>query len=129
MAFGNQCGPLVQRWSADVRPSKSLPRRVAGFVLVSLLAMPGLAAANETRRPVDHVDPLIDSANSRWFFFSSACRPFGMVNLSPDMNTNAWWKSGYLYHADTICSPSVFLCRFGTSTVSIGRDGSQWSNQ
>ena len=38
-------------------------------------------------KPVDFVDlvyPLLDSDNSRWFFFSSASRPFGMVNLSPD---------------------------------------------
>jgi len=86
-----------------VQPKNSLLRYVAGFMLVSLFTVSGLAAANENRRPVDHVDPLIDSANSRWFFFSSACRPFGMVNLSPDMNTKAWWKSGYQYNTDTIC--------------------------
>ena len=39
------------------------------------------------QRPVDLVNPLVDAANSRWFFFSSATRPFGMVNLSPDMGT------------------------------------------
>ena len=47
--------------------------------------------------PADLVDPLIDTHNSRWFYFSSACRPFGMVNLSPDTQTNGSWKSGYLY--------------------------------
>lgn len=62
-----------------------------------------LSAAIPARRPVDYVNPLIHSANSRWIFFSSACRPFGMVNLSPDMNTEGWWKSGYLYNADSIC--------------------------
>ncbi|MEP1983231.1 MAG: hypothetical protein ABJJ07_06175, partial [Maribacter dokdonensis] len=30
------------------------------------------------------VYPLLDTENSRWFYFSSASRPFGMVNLSPD---------------------------------------------
>jgi predicted alpha-1,2-mannosidase len=52
--------------------------------------------------PVDLVYPQIDAANSRWFFFSSACRPFGMVNLSPDMLTSGTWGTGYRYHSDTI---------------------------
>ena len=34
---------------------------------------------------------------SRWFYFSSACRPFGMVNLSPDTRTGDDWMHGYLY--------------------------------
>ena len=54
------------------------------------------------QRPVDLVNPLIDSANSRWFFFSSATRPFGMVNLSPDMGTAGAWESGYRYNQKTI---------------------------
>lgn len=48
------------------------------------------------------VYPLIDSAHSRWFFFSSATRPFGMVNLSPDMVVDGAWNAGYRYHEDTI---------------------------
>ena len=59
--------------------------------------------AAEPRRPVDYVDPRIDSAHSRWFFFSSACRPFGMVCLNPDTNTKDWWNSGYCYHTQSIC--------------------------
>ncbi|HKJ86157.1 MAG TPA: GH92 family glycosyl hydrolase, partial [Spirochaetia bacterium] len=47
--------------------------------------------------PADWVDPLIDTANRRFFFFSSACRPFGMVNLSPDTAQNGTWGSGYRY--------------------------------
>jgi predicted alpha-1,2-mannosidase len=54
------------------------------------------------QRPVDLVNPLVDSANSRWFFFSSATRPFGMVNLSPDMGTAGAWESGYRYNQKTI---------------------------
>ena len=53
-------------------------------------------------RPVDLVNPLVDSANSRWFFFSSATRPFGMVNLSPDMLANGAWDSGYRYNQKKI---------------------------
>ena len=52
--------------------------------------------------PVDLVEPLVDAANSRWFFFNSATRPFGMVNLSPDMVLNGAWSAGYRYNEDTI---------------------------
>lgn len=54
------------------------------------------------KRIVDLVDPLVDAAHSRWFFFSSATRPFGMVNLSPDMIVEGAWNSGYRYNHDTI---------------------------
>ncbi|MDR8392720.1 GH92 family glycosyl hydrolase [Aliifodinibius sp. S!AR15-10] len=49
------------------------------------------------KEPVDYVDPLIDTHQSRWFYFSSASRPFGMVNLSPDTQTRGSWDSGYRY--------------------------------
>ena len=49
------------------------------------------------KSPVDWVDPLIDTHASRWFYFNSASRPFGLVNLSPDTQTKGSWKSGYLY--------------------------------
>lgn len=51
---------------------------------------------------VDKVYPLLDTENSRWFFFSSASRPFGMVNLSPDTQIGGAWGSGYSYKTDTI---------------------------
>ncbi|NID12922.1 GH92 family glycosyl hydrolase [Fibrivirga algicola] len=54
------------------------------------------------KQPVDLVNPLVDAANSRWFFFNSASRPFGMVNLSPDNGINADWGAGYRYHQDSI---------------------------
>ena len=59
---------------------------------------------NETApvSPVDLVYPLLDTENSRWFFFSSASRPFGMVNLSPDTQLGGAWGSGYRYKTDTI---------------------------
>ncbi|WP_439483749.1 hypothetical protein [Cyclobacterium plantarum] len=53
-------------------------------------------------QPVDLVYPMLDAANSRWFYFSSATRPFGMVNLSPDHEIDGAWNSGYRYDADTI---------------------------
>lgn len=51
---------------------------------------------------VDLVNPLIDSHKSRWFYFNSACRPFGMVSLSPDTDTAQSWGSGYLYDSEYI---------------------------
>ena len=51
---------------------------------------------------VEKVYPLLDSENSRWFFFSSACRPFGMVNLSPDNEIDGDWGSGYRYKIDSV---------------------------
>jgi predicted alpha-1,2-mannosidase len=48
------------------------------------------------------VYPHLDSENSRWFFFSSASRPFGMVNLSPDTELDGAWGSGYRYAKDSI---------------------------
>lgn len=59
-------------------------------------------ASHTTLLPVDLVYPYIDAANSRWFFFSSASRPFGMVNLSPDMLVEGTWGTGYRYNTDTV---------------------------
>ncbi|GAB5476260.1 MAG: hypothetical protein Mars2KO_43590 [Maribacter sp.] len=53
-------------------------------------------------QPVDLVYPQLDTENSRWFLFSSAARPFGMVNLSPDTQLKGTWGSGYRYEIDTI---------------------------
>ena len=55
-----------------------------------------------SRRPVDYVNPLIDSHKSRWFYFQSACRPFGMVSLSPDTWVIGTWNSGYLYDSTEV---------------------------
>jgi len=61
----------------------------------------GLANANEEAKepidPIDYVNPFVDTHSSRWFYFSSASRPFGMVNLSPDTWVRGSWDSGYLY--------------------------------
>lgn len=53
-------------------------------------------------RPVDLVYPQLDTYNSRWFFFSSAARPFGMVSLSPDTKVDGAWSSGYVYTTENI---------------------------
>lgn len=60
------------------------------------------AAPEESFDPAEYVYPFLDSENSRWFFFSSASRPFGMVNLSPDTQLDGSWGSGYRYKIDTV---------------------------
>jgi len=67
------------------------------------------AAAKKIAR-TDLVEPMVDAANSRFFYFSSASRPFGMVNLSPDMVVNGTWNSGYRYNTDTIRCFSHIHC-------------------
>ncbi len=73
------------------------------LVIISAFCMMDISAQE---RPVDLVRPLVDAANSRWFYFNSATRPFGMVNLSPDMKIDGAWESGYRYNLDSIRSIS-----------------------
>ncbi|MEM7381533.1 MAG: glycoside hydrolase domain-containing protein, partial [Bacteroidota bacterium] len=61
-----------------------------------------IAINSTTNQPVDLVYPQLDTENSRWFLFSSASRPFGMVNLSPDTKLKGTWGSGYRYEIDTV---------------------------
>ena len=56
----------------------------------------------EKEQLIDKVYPLLDTENSRWFFFSSACRPFGMVSLNPDTEINGDWGGGYKFTTDTV---------------------------
>lgn len=51
---------------------------------------------------VEYVRPQVDTHKSRWFYFASASRPFGMVSLSPDTQTKGSWNSGYLYNSKEI---------------------------
>ncbi len=67
------------------------------FILI--FALSGCTPEN---RIVDMVYPHLDCANSRWFFFNSATRPFGMVNLSPDTEIGGAWGSGYRYNSDSV---------------------------
>ncbi len=68
------------------------------FVLSVLFA--GSIYAQQ-KPPVDYVDPLIGSHNSRWIMFPGPTMPFGMVKLSPD-NQERGWKAGYDYNIDNI---------------------------
>ncbi|MFI0430594.1 GH92 family glycosyl hydrolase [Mariniflexile sp. HMF6888] len=81
---------------------------VNGILTVSII-LPFLVSCKEEIKPSiekeslsDKVYPFLDTENSRWFFFSSASRPFGMVNLSPDTQIGGDWGTGYRYNTDTI---------------------------
>ncbi len=68
------------------------------ILLVIFLTLSSVCAKSaQTVDFADYVDPWIESDKSRFFFFASACRPFGMVNLSPDSRIGATWNSGYHY--------------------------------
>lgn len=69
-------------------------RSVFGCVLMAPVLM---AQTGRGKAPVDYVDPLIDTKKPRWLYFSSASRPFGMINLSPDTNVEGDWGAGYVY--------------------------------
>ena len=81
-----------------MRPLKKPPLTL---MCLLLFALAGNALAAD-KAPVDYVDPLIDTVKPRWLYFSSASRPFGMVNLSPDTDVAGTWNSGYLYDSTHI---------------------------
>lgn len=51
--------------------------------------------------PVEYVNPLIGTHDSRWMQVPGPTRPFGMVKLSPD-NQESGWKAGYEYDIGNI---------------------------
>ncbi len=78
-------------------------KRFFTLCIIFIASFSNLTFAQKTKvQPVDLVYPLLDAANSRWFFFNSATRPFGMVNLSPDNAIDADWNAGYRYEKDSI---------------------------
>ena len=58
-------------------------------------------ASTNKREPVDYVNPLIGTSNSRWMLFPGVTRPHGMVKLSPD-NQGYEWQGGYEYSIGSI---------------------------
>ncbi len=80
---------------------KKLSQWKCFLAVVSVLCLPSLCFGTN-KAPVDLVYPYLDSVNSRWFFFDSASRPFGMVNLNPDTEIGGAWGSGYRYNTNEI---------------------------
>lgn len=73
------------------------------LVLIFLVSCKAEKITSSKKGELVHmVYPLLDTENSRWFFFSSASRPFGMVNLNPDTEIKGDWGGGYKYTTDTI---------------------------
>ncbi len=71
---------------------------IISFILCSCSQNSNQATDTKSEyQPTDYVNPFVDTHKSRWFFFASASRPFGMVSLSPDTWVKGSWKSGYLY--------------------------------
>ncbi|MDQ3813443.1 MAG: glycoside hydrolase family 92 protein, partial [Armatimonadota bacterium] len=61
--------------------------------------------SNESPLSTDYaalVEPRLSTTQTRWIAFSSACRPFGMVNLSPDTRVNGDWGCGYSFDDEQI---------------------------
>lgn len=79
-------------------------KRISLLILLFLSVI--VNTQGQDKQAVDLVYPLLDAANSRWFYFSSASRPFGMVSLFPDNAINGAWNSGYRYQIDTVKSLS-----------------------
>jgi len=73
-------------------------KKMVLFLMIILIS--GIAHTQEPG-PVDYVDPLLGSHDSRWINFPGPSLPFGMVKLSPD-NQELGWKAGYEYDIDNI---------------------------
>ncbi len=79
--------------------------KVKILACISILCIFSCSTSHKHSNVIDYTDmvePLVDAANSRWFYFNSTSRPFGMMNLSPDMITNGAWNAGYRYNEDSI---------------------------
>lgn len=84
-------------------------KHILSLMLFVLMAgTTSATSAPSNRTPVDLVRPLTDTVKSRWFYFASACRPFGMVNLSPDTKVGGDWMNGYIYgETNVLCFSHV----------------------
>lgn len=71
------------------------------FILLLALVFVTLSAFTQKKDPIDYVDPLIGTSNSRWMLFPGATMPNGMVKLSPDNQGNVW-QGGYEYSIGSI---------------------------
>lgn len=71
------------------------------LILFLFLSFVSLAQPFLPREPVEYVNPLIGSHDSRWTLFPGPTLPFGMVKLSPDNQDNGW-KAGYEYDINNI---------------------------
>ena len=71
------------------------------FITTVLILIAIFSFSQVNKKPVDYVDPMIGTHNSRWILFPGPTVPFGMVKLSPD-NQELGWKAGYEYDIHNI---------------------------
>jgi len=74
-------------------------KKTSYIIAISILI--SFCYALHAQQPVDYVDPILGSQDSRWIMFPGPTMPFGMVKLSPD-NQELGWKAGYDYAIDNI---------------------------
>ena len=80
----------------------AINNKVMNRILTTILLLAtALSVHAQPKSPVDYVDPLLGSQDSRWIMFPGPSLPFGMVKLSPD-NQELGWKAGYDYAIDNI---------------------------
>lgn len=79
-----------------------LPKFFAYFAaaLMSVSAYSG--DLNSNSKPVDFANVRMGTRNSRFYYFVSAARPEGMIQLSPDTKPEGTWRAGYIYVIDEI---------------------------
>lgn len=106
--------PVLNYLATPLNFRPVMRRQVLPKLLSCLLLLPAIStlaqdkAQNSTepasfaKEPAALVYPFLDTANSRWFYFSSAARPFGMVSLFPDTAIDGEWGSGYRYNEPTV---------------------------
>lgn len=78
---------------------------------------------------VDKVNPFVDSHRSRWFFFNSASRPFGMVSLNS--NRNMYIQKAFLNGQkwDKCIFPHEEFAKGGTLILDMGpKPNKKWGS-
>lgn len=80
-----------------------------GFLFVAYTGLvPTVFSSSVVKRePIDWVNPFLGTQSARWFFFTPAAMPFGLVKLAPDTTGYGGYRggghpSGYRYSDSTI---------------------------
>ncbi len=71
------------------------------FIALIIFRICSIHILAQQKQPVDYADPLIGTSESRWMLNPGVTLPFGMVQLSPD-NQSQYWKAGYEYTIGSI---------------------------
>ena len=61
--------------------------KILGLVIVSFIIGTPLAHCASEKEPVDYVDVMLGTSDSRWMLYPGPSMPFSMVKLSPDNGT------------------------------------------